>query len=273
MRDTGLPASDLAFTAFSSAVTHRGSDKRGGANGARIALEPQRSWTVNRRTVPVVAALRDVVEDFNASGAGGSARVSLADVIVLAGCVAVEDAAAAAGCTVEVPFTPGRVDATQDQTDVAQFSWLAPVVDGFRSYEQPDLATVTDVAPERFFLDKAALLGLSAPDWVVLTGGLRVLGCNHDGSATGVFTDRVGALTTDFFTTLTSTDLVWTRVDEAGTRFTLDDRDTGVAVHTATRNDLVFGRTPSCARWPRSTPPATARSGSCATSSGSGTRS
>ncbi|TNM70300.1 catalase/peroxidase HPI [Streptomyces sp. NP160] len=244
VRDTGLPVSDLAFTAFSSAVTHRESDKRGGANGARIALEPQKDWAVNRRTVPVVAALRGVVEQFNASAADGTARVSLADAIVLAGCVAVEDAAAAAGVTVAVPFTPGRVDATQDQTDVAQFQWLAPVVDGFRNYEQPDLASTTDVAPERFFLDKAALLGLTAPEWVVLTGGLRVLGCNHDGSSDGVFTERVGALTTDFFTTLTSMDFQWARADDTAgrcTRFTLDDRETGVQVHTATRNDLVFG--------------------------------
>jgi len=241
VRGAGLSTSDLAFTAFSSAVTHRGSDQRGGANGARVALAPQKDWAVNRRTVPVVAALREVVDEFNASG---SARVSLADAIVLGGCLAVEDAAAAAGFAVEVPFTPGRVDATQEQTDVAQFQWLAPVVDGFRSYEQPDLASVTDVAPERFFLDQAALLGLSAPQWVVLTGGLRALGCNHDGSSTGVFTDRVGALTTDFFTTLTSTDLQWTKADEAAgrsTRFTLDDRESGEVVRTATRNDLVFG--------------------------------
>ena len=238
VREAGVSVSDLAYTAFSAAVTYRDSDHRGGANGARIALAPQKDWAVNRRTVPVVAALREVVDSFNASGA---AKVSLADVVVLGGCVAVEQAAAAAGVEVAVPFTPGRVDATQEQTDVAQFQWLAPVVDGFRSYVQPGYPQITSVAPEQMFLDKAALLSLTAPEWVVLTGGLRVLGCNHDGSTAGVFTDRVGALTTDFFATLTSMDYAWNKVDEAGTEFTLDDRESGETVYRATRNDLVFG--------------------------------
>ena len=237
--DAGLSASDLAFTAFSSAVTYRDTDKRGGANGARLALEPQKDWAVNRRTVPVVQALRGVMNDFNAAGDG---KVSLADLIVLGGCVAVEHAAKAAGQEVEVPFTPGRVDATQAQTDVPTFEWLAPVVDGFRNFVMDNYATVAaHVSPEQMFLDRAALLNLSVPEWVALTGGLRVLGCNHDGSATGVFTDRVGELTTDFFETVTSMDYQWKTADEAGLLFTLDDRESGATVYRATRSDLLFG--------------------------------
>jgi catalase-peroxidase len=235
---TGLSVSDLIFTAFSSAVTYRDSDKRGGANGARIALAPQKDWAVNARTVDVVAVLRRVKDDFNAAG---QAQVSLADLIVLGGCAAVEQAARAAGVEVTVPFTPGRVDATQEQTDVPTFEWLAPVVDGFRNYVLDGFAEVSAVAPEQLFLDNAALLKLSAPEWVALTGGLRVLGCNHDGSATGVFTDRVGELTTDFFTTVTSMDYEWTKADEAGTTFTLDHRESGEVAHRASRNDLLFG--------------------------------
>ncbi|MGZ8177157.1 catalase/peroxidase HPI [Williamsia sp. SKLECPSW1] len=232
--DSGISVSDLAYTAFSSAVTFRISDKRGGANGARIALAPQKDWSVNARTVDVVAALRGIAESSGTS-------VSLADVIVLGGCVAVEKAAAAAGVPVTVPFTPGRVDASQEQTDPEQFAWLAPVVDGFRNYVLPDYHSVSSIAPERMFLDRAALLGLSAPQWVALTGGLRVLGCNHDGSATGVFTDRVGTLSTDFFDVVTTMDLEWTKADDAGTAFTLDDRETGETRFHASRNDLLFG--------------------------------
>ena len=238
--DTGVSVSDLAYTAFSAAVTYRDTDKRGGANGARLALAPQKDWAVNRRTVPVVAALSGVMEEFNASSS--AAKVSLADLIVLGGCVAVAQAAQAAGEEVEVPFTPGRVDATDEQTDIAQFQWLAPVVDGFRNFVMDDYATVAPkVSPEQMFLDRASLLSLSAPEWVVLTGGLRVLGCNHDGSSDGVFTDRVGVLSTDFFENLTSMDYEWTKVDEAGLSFTLDSRETGETVFRATRNDLVFG--------------------------------
>ena len=234
----GLSVSDLAFTAFSSAVTYRDTDKRGGANGARLALAPQKDWAVNCRTVEVVAALRGVMDDFHRSG---FERVSLADLIVLGGCVAVEQAAKAAGQEVEVPFTPGRVDATAEQTDVPTFEWLRPVVDGFRNYVVDDYARMSSVAPEQMFLDEAALLKLTAPEWVALTGGLRVLGCNHDGSSAGVFTDRVGALTTDFFTTLTSMDYQWRKDDEAGTSFTLDNRENSATAYRATRNDLLFG--------------------------------
>ncbi len=236
--DSGLSVSDLAFTAFSAAVTYRDTDKRGGANGGRLALAPQKDWAVNRRTVDVVARLRGVMDTFNT----GNEKVSLADLIVLGGCVAVEQAARAAGEDVVVPFTPGRVDASDEQTDVTQFEWLAPVVDGFRNFVMDDFATVApQVSPEQMFLDRAGLLSLSAPEWVALTGGMRVLGCNHDGSDNGVFTDRVGVLSTDFFDNLTSTDYEWTKVDEAGLSFTLDSRETGQPVFRATRNDLVFG--------------------------------
>lgn len=236
---SGVSVSDLAFTAFSSAVTYRDTDKRGGANGARLTLAPQKDWAVNRRTVPVIAALRGVVTEFNSAG---SAKISLADLIVLAGCVAVEQAAKSAGHEVEVPFTPGRVDATQEQTDVPTFEWLAPVVDGFRNFVMDDYAQVAPkVAPEQMFLDRAMLLSLSAPEWVALTGGLRMLGCNYDGSDNGVFTDSVGTLSTDFFTTVLSMDYDWSKVDEAGVAFTLDNRETGETVYRATRNDLLFG--------------------------------
>ncbi len=229
-----ISVSDLAFTAFSAAADYRDTDKRGGANGARIALAPEKDWPVNARTVPVIERLREVQ-------ATAGVEVSLADLIVLAGCVAVEDAARAAGVEVEVPFTPGRVDATQDDTDVQQFQWLAPVVDGFRNYVLPEFGQVSKIAPEQLFLDGAAKLSLTAPEWVVLTAGLRVLGCNYDGSSTGVFTDRVGVLTTDFLHHLTSNDYEWARVDEAATAFTLDDRRTGAKAFDASRNDLVFG--------------------------------
>ncbi|KAJ1684619.1 hypothetical protein LUZ63_020374 [Rhynchospora breviuscula] len=230
---TGVSVSDLAFTAFSSAATFRDTDKRGGANGARLALAPQKDWKVNVRTGDVLDRLREVQQ-------ASSANVSLADLIVLGGCVAVEQAAAAAGVTVEVPFTPGRVDTTDELTDAGQMEWMAPVVDGFRNYVLPEFSSVSKVAPEEMFLDRAALMGLTAPEWVALTGGMRVLGCNHDGSDNGVFTDRVGTLSTDFFDVLTSMDYEWSTEDEGAT-FTLDDRETGETRFHATRNDLVFG--------------------------------
>jgi len=239
---SGLSVSDLTFTAFSAAVTYRDSDKRGGANGARLALAPQKDWAVNRRTVPVIAKLREIMGAFN-DGASGGKRVSLADLIVLGGTAAVEKAAADAGVTLEVPFTVGRRDTTDELTDADSFEWLKPVVDGFRNYVDDHFAEVTAgrVAPEELFLDKAALLKLSAPEWVVLTGGLRALGANWDESEHGVFTDRVGVLSNDFFRVLTSMDYVWTKQDEAGLRFTLDDRDSGETRYSATRNDLIFG--------------------------------
>ncbi|GAA2751739.1 catalase/peroxidase HPI [Amnibacterium kyonggiense] len=238
---TGLSVSDLAFTAFSAASTYRDSDKRGGANGGRLALAPQRDWAVNRRTVPVVDALRRVKADFDGSAAGGK-RVSLADLIVLGGCAAVEQAARDAGVPTAVPFTPGRVDTTQELTDVEMFEWLRPVADGFRNHLDADFPAVAPgVAPEAVFLDRANLLTLTAPEWTVLTGGLRVLGANADGSAAGVFTDRIGVLSTDFFVHLTDTELVWTKDDETETTFTGTVQATGEARFSATRADLLFG--------------------------------
>jgi catalase-peroxidase len=237
---TGVSVSDLVFTAFSAASTFRSSDKRGGANGGRLALAPQKDWAVNRRTIPVVAALQGIMADFN--GNAGATKVSLADLIVLGGCAGIEKAATNAGVEVLVPFTPGRRDTTQDLTDIEMFTWLKPVVDGFRNYVDDRFGAMThDVAPETMFLDKAQLLSLTAPEWVALTGGLRVLGANHDGLAHGVFTDRVGVLSNDFFTVLTSTEFEWKKTDDKGMAFSLDDRTTGVSRFTATRNDLIFG--------------------------------
>ena len=238
--DTGLSVSDLAFAAFSAAVPYRDSDKRGGANGGRLALAPQKDWAVNRRAAPVVERLRGVMAAFNGREAGGT-RISLADLIVLGGCVAVGKAARDAGVAVAVPFTPGRVDTTQDRTDVEMFEWLRPIVDGFRNYVADEFAEISrSVAPEEMFLDKANLMTLTAPEWAVLTAGARMLNLNHDGSDHGVFTDRVGVLTNDFFVNLTDTDLVW-EADETKMRFVLRHRDSGAARFRATRNDLVFG--------------------------------
>ena len=238
---TGISGSDLVYTAFSAAVTHRSSDKRGGANGGRLALAPQKDWAVNRRTVPVVAALRTVQDGFNGQQTGGK-HVSLADLIVLGGCAAVEKAAADAGVPTAVPFTPGRRDTTQELTDIEMFTWLKPVADGFRNYLDQGFAQLAPtVAPEEMFLDKAQLLSLTSPEWVALTGGLRVMNANHDGSAHGVFTDKVGVLTNDFFNVLTSTDYAWKKTDDKAMTFTLENRKTGASSFVATRADLVFG--------------------------------
>jgi len=238
---SGISPSDLVYTAFSAAVSHRSSDKRGGANGGRLALAPQKDWTVNRRTVPVVAALRTLMAEFNDQQTGGK-KVSLADLIVLGGCAALEKAAADAGIATDVPFTPGRRDTTQEFTDIEMFTWLKPVADGFRNYLDEGFTEISQgVAPEELFLDKAQLLSLTAPEWVALVGGLRAMNANHDGSAHGIFTDRVGVLTNDFFTVLTSMDFEWTKADAQGMTFSLDDRTTGKPRFTATRADLVFG--------------------------------
>jgi len=238
---TGVSASDLTFTAFSAASTYRHSDKRGGANGGRLALAPQKDWTVNRRAIPVIVALRAIMAEFNGERTDG-VKVSLADLIVLGGCAAVEKAAAAAGVAVSVPFTPGRRDTTQELTDIEMFTWLKPVADGFRNYIDDEYGHIAPhISPEQIFLDKAQLLALSAPEWVALVGGLRVRGANHDGSSTGVFTDRVGVLSNDFFTVLTSMDYEWKKLDERGMTFSLEERKSGVARFQATRCDLVFG--------------------------------
>ncbi|WP_144785910.1 catalase/peroxidase HPI [Microbacterium sp. BH-3-3-3] len=237
---TGLSVSDLVYTAYSAASTYRDSDKRGGANGGRLALSPQKDWAINRRTIPVIDALRSVQADFAASS--GGRQVSLADLIVLAGTAAVERAARAAGSNVDVAFTPGRVDTTQELTDIEMFEWLRPVADGFRNYVSERFDQFAPgVAPEAAFLDKANLFTLTAPEWTVLTAGLRVLGANWDGSNVGVFTERVGVLTTDFFVNLTDTDLVWTKDDDTASTFTGRVQATGEARWRASRNDLVFG--------------------------------
>jgi catalase-peroxidase len=238
---TGVSASDLVFTAFSAAATYRNSDKRGGANGGRLALTPQKDWAVNRRTIPVVAAHLKVQEGFNGKQTG-KVKVSLADLIVLGGCAAVEKAASDAGLQVVVPFTAGRRDTTQQLTDIEMSNWLKPVVDGFRNYTDEKFAEISKgVAPEELFLDKAQLLTLTSPEWVALVGGLRVMGANYDGSSHGIFTDRVGTLTNDFFTVLTSMDYEWKKQDAVGMTFILDDRATGETRYKALRSDLVFG--------------------------------
>jgi catalase-peroxidase len=185
--------------------------------------------------------LRTVQEQFNGQATGGK-QVSLADLIVLGGCVALEQAAAEAGVPTEVPFTPGRSDTTQELTDIEMFTWLKPVADGFRNYLDGSFHEISQgVAPEEMFLDKAQLLSLTAPEWTALVGGLRAMNANHDNSTHGIFTDRVGVLTNDFFNVLTSTDLEWKKVDAQGLTLTLNDRTTGEQRFTATRADLVFG--------------------------------
>jgi catalase-peroxidase len=235
----GLSVSELASVAWSSAATYRDTDKRGGANGARIRLAPQKDWEVNNpaRVQKVVTALEAIMDAFNGSAIGGM-KVSLADLIVLGGCAAVEKAAKDAGVDVSVPFTPGRMDTTQDLTDIEQFGWLRPVSDGFRNYHKGDFERVS---PEQFFLDRAALMTLTAPEWTALVGGLRVLDTNYDGSKHGVFTDRPGVLTNDFFVNLCSMDHEWKKADENGMSFTVNDRATSEAKFTATRCDLAFG--------------------------------
>ncbi len=225
---SGLSAADLVATAWDSARTYRGSDYRGGANGARIRLAPQKDWEGNEpaRLARVLSVLEPIA---SASGA------SLADVIVLAGNWGVEQAAKAAGFDVTVPFAPGRGDATAEQTDAESFAPLEPLADGFRNWQKNDYV----VSPEELLLDRAQLMGLTAPEMTALVGGMRVIGTNHAGTAHGVFTDRVGALTTDFFTTLTDMRYSW--VPAGSNLYEIRDRKTGVAKYTATRADLVFG--------------------------------
>jgi len=234
---SGLTVSQLVYTAWSAAASFRGSDKRGGANGARIRLEPQRSWEVNEpdQLATVLRVLEGIQESFNSSQTGGK-RISLADLIVLAGGAAVEKAAADAGYTVEVPFTPGRVDASQEQTDVESFAALEPTADGFRNY----LGKGHRLPAEYLLVDKANLLNLSAPEMTVLVGGLRVLGANHGGSAHGVLTDTPGKLTNDFFVNLLDLGTEWKPVSEDGTLFEARDAS-GEVKWTGTRADLVFG--------------------------------
>ncbi|HEY0967506.1 MAG TPA: catalase/peroxidase HPI [Opitutaceae bacterium] len=235
---TGLAISELVSTAWASASTYRGSDKRGGANGARIRLAPQKDWEANQpaRLAKVLKALEGVQQAFNASASGGK-KVSLADLIVLGGAAAIEQAAKAAGHAVEVPFTPGRMDASQEQTDVASFAVLEPTADGFRNY----LKTRYTVPAEQLLVDKAQLLGLTAPEMTVLVGGLRVLNANHGKSQHGVFTSRPETLTNDFFVNLLDMAHVVKATSPSEELFEVRDRATGDVKWTATRVDLVFG--------------------------------
>ena len=226
---SGLSVSELVSVAWASASTFRGGDKRGGANGARLALAPQKDWAVNAIAVGVLPRLQAIQQ--------ASGKASLADVMVLAGVVGVEQAAKAAGVAVEVPFVPGRVDARQDQTDVASFDVMEPVADGLRNYRR----VASGPATEELLLDKAQQLTLTAPQLTALVGGLRVLGANYDGSQHGVFTDKVGVLSNDFFVNLLDMGTVWKAVDETAQVFEGRDRKTGAVKYTATRNDLVFG--------------------------------
>jgi catalase-peroxidase len=236
--DSGLSTAQLVSTAWASAATFRGTDNRGGANGARIRLAPQRDWEANdpAALAAVLQALEKVQQDFNASKAGGGVRVSLADVIVLGGSAAVERAAAEAGFDVRVPFAPGRTDASQEQTDVESFAVLEPAADGFRNY-----LGVHDRPAEQLLIDKAQLLTLTAPEMTVLVAGLRVLGANHDGSPLGVFTERPGALTNDFFVNILDAGIVWGPTSEAEETFEGRDRATGEVRWAGTRVDLIFG--------------------------------
>jgi catalase-peroxidase len=234
----GLSVSQLVYTAWSSACTFRGSDKRGGANGARIRLAPQKDWEVNmpEQLSKVLGVLEGIQKEFNAAASGGK-RVSLADLIVLAGCAAVEQAARKGGHEVKVPFTPGRMDASQEQTDVESFAVLEPMYDGFRNY----LKNMYSVPAEHLLVDKAQLLTLSAPEMTVLVGGMRVLNANFGKSQHGVFTRRPEALTNDFFANLLDMGTEWHPVSEDGHLFEGRDRKTGRLKWTATRVDLVFG--------------------------------
>jgi len=235
---SGLPIPDLVYTAWSSAATFRASDKRGGANGARIRLAPQKDWEVNQpsQLARVLEALEAIRGEFNASATGGK-KISLADLIVLGGCAAVEQAARAAGYDIEVPFAPGRTDASQDQTDVQAFSVLEPVADGFRNYVKAGCRE----RPEELLLDRAQLLTLTAPEMTVLVGGMRVLNANFGRSAHGVFTRRPEALTNDFFVNLLDMGIEWEPVSEGADVFEGRDWTSGEAVWTGTRVDLVFG--------------------------------
>ncbi len=236
--ESGLSIAELVYTAWASASTFRGSDYRGGANGARIRLEPQKDWEVNQpaQLEKVLKKLKNIQKEFNSSQKDGK-KVSIADLIVLGGCAAVESAAKDAGYKVEVPFTPGRADASQAQTDVESFSVMEPEADGFRNYQKKAFT----ISAEEMLVDKAQLLKLSAPEMTVLVGGLRVLGANYQNSNNGVFTDNVGKLTNDFFVNLLDMGTKWKPLSDNGETFEGIDRKTGKTKWTGTRVDLIFG--------------------------------
>ena len=235
--NSGIDVSKLVSTAWASASTFRISDKRGGANGARIRLAPQKDWEVNNpsQLSQVLSGLESLQQKFNSSASGGK-KISLADLIVLAGAAGVEKAAKDAGHNIRVPFTPGRADAAQEQTDVKSVGHLEPFSDGFRNYGK----STPGVKAEHFLVDKAQLLTLSAPELTVLVGGLRALNANYDGSSHGVFTKRPGQLTNDFFVNLLDMSTVW-KPSQDGELFEGTDRKTGERKWTGTRFDLVFG--------------------------------
>lgn len=235
---SGLSISQLVSTAWASASTFRGSDKRGGANGARIRLAPQKNWAVNNpsQLMKVLKTLEEIQNEFNSTQVKGK-KVSLADLIVLAGCAGVEKAAKDAGSNITVPFTPGRMDASQEQTDVESFAVLEPAADGFRNY----LKTKFTISTEELFIDKAQLLTLSAPEMTVLVGGMRVLNTNFDNSENGVFTQRPEALSNDFFVNLLNMSTAWMPATEDKETFVGRDRHTGDPKWTGTRADLIFG--------------------------------
>jgi catalase-peroxidase len=232
---SGLSIAQLVSAAWASASTHRDTDKRGGANGARVRLSPQAEWDVNVTSgvSQVIATLESIQQEFNGSGK----TVSLADLIVLGGCAAVEQAAKAAGHDVQVPFTPGRADATQAQTDVESFAVLEPTADGFRNYLQKGHT----LAAEHLLVEKAFMLTLSAPEMTALVGGLRVLNANAGQSAHGVFTSRPETLTNDFFVNLLDMGTAWKATSESEDEFEGRDRTTGEVRWTGTRVDLIFG--------------------------------
>ncbi len=233
---SGLSVSQLVTTAWASAASFRGSDKRGGANGARIRLAPQMDWEVNQpgELAKVLPALEKIQKEFNSSQSGKK-RVSLADVIVLGGCAAVESAAKKGGFGVQVPFTPGRTDASQETTDIESFAVLEPTADGFRNYHR----NLDDRTATESLVDRASLLTLTAPEMTVLVAGLRVLGANHGQSKQGVFTDRPGSLTNDFFVNLIDMGTEWRKSGE--NQYEGRDRKSGAAKWTGSAVDLVFG--------------------------------
>ena len=228
--------SQLVSTAWASASTYRDSDKRGGANGARIRLSPQKDWEANQGTAVVIAKLEEIQKEFNSSTTT-SKKVSLADLIVLGGSAAIEKAALGASVEIEVPFVAGREDATQEQTHVESFSHLQPIADGFRNYQKQKYA----VSAEELLVDKAQLLTLTAPEMTILVGGMRALGANYDNSSKGILTNKPGVLNNDFFVNLLDIDTVWNSVDEMEEEFEGKDRTSGQLKYTASRVDLLFG--------------------------------
>jgi catalase-peroxidase len=238
---SGLSVSELVSTAWASAFTFRGSDKRGGANGARIRLAPQRDWKVNQpdQLAKVLKTIENIQAEFNKAQSDNK-KISLADLIVLAGCTGVEQAADNAGHKVKVPFTPGRMDSSQEQTDVESFAYLEPKADGFRNFLKAKYA----VSAEEMLIDKAQLLTLTAPEMTVLIGGMRVLKTNFGGTEHGVFTNRPEALTNDFFVNLLDLNTIWKATSDEKELFEGHDIETGEIKWKATRVDLIFGSNP-----------------------------